>query len=108
MIDRNGIGHNEMSAPRILARSLTRRGSSARLMSSASRIDIFCQKCTAPLYRYTKRGKGALVKCLERRIVQDFTNGDLTCPGCGSVFARRYMYKGQPAHKIIGGKVFWK
>ncbi len=80
-----------------------------QLASSARRIDIFCQRCTQPLYRYTKGGKGMLVKCLESKIVKDHTKGDLKCPSCGQEFARHFLYKGRhPAHKIIAGKVYWK
>ncbi|MBY6188359.1 hypothetical protein KUV89_17220 [Marinobacter hydrocarbonoclasticus] len=56
-------------------------------------VDIRCARCRAPLYRYRKGGKGALVKCF------------LLCPGCGSQFARDTLVRGTPAFKIIGGKV---
>lgn len=56
--------------------------------------------------RYQKRGKGALVKCLEDRIKKDYTNQDLLCPRCGTEFARLVRIKGRRAHKIIGGKVY--
>ena len=85
-----------------------RAAASSRQLSSSSHIDIYCGKCKAHLYRYRKRGKGSLVKCLERRIVEDFTNGDMSCHQCGSTFARPFLYKGQPAQKIMGGKVYWK
>jgi len=58
------------------------------------------------LYKYRKGGTGALVKCFVERIAEDRTNGDLTCPGCGQLFAREYAISGKPAHKIIQGKVF--
>ena len=50
-------------------------------------------------------GKGSLVKCWHERIVDDATNGDLQCPGCGAEFARPALIRGRPANKIIGGKV---
>ena len=82
------------------------RGFSSKQRTSS--IKIFCAGCRAPLYQYRKRGKGALVKVLERRILADHTTGNLACPQCGTTFARRFLYKGQPAQKIIGGKVFHK
>jgi hypothetical protein len=32
----------------------------------------------------------------------------MTCPVCQQEFARFKMYGGQPAHKIIQGKIFTK
>lgn len=46
-------------------------------------VDIYCAKCKAPLYKYRKGGKGALVKCFIERIVEDHTNTPCTCPQCG-------------------------
>ncbi|CAM9661616.1 unnamed protein product [Ascophyllum nodosum] len=71
-------------------------------------VDVFCQKCKTQLYKYKKGGKGSLVKCYKERIVEDFTGGKLTCPGCGQEFAREAMVRGKPAFKMIGGKVFQK
>jgi len=71
-------------------------------------VDIFCSKCKAPLFKYRKGGKGALVKCFKERISQDYTNIACTCPQCDNVFARDTLIKGTPAFKIIGGKVFFK
>ena len=58
--------------------------------------------------RYKKGGKGSLVKCYKERIVEDFTEGQLQCPGCGQEFARDTMVHGKPAFKMIGGKVYQK
>jgi len=69
-------------------------------------IGIHCAGCRTLLYRYRKGGTGALVKCFVERIVEDRTAGDLHCPRCGQQFARERMMAGQPAHKIIQGKVF--
>ena len=80
----------------------------ARSLAGSSTINIFCASCTAHLYQYRKRGKGALVKCLESRILADHTAGDMACHQCGATFARRFSYKGQPAQKIVGGKVYHK
>ncbi|AZZ97389.1 hypothetical protein [Pseudoalteromonas sp. R3] len=71
-------------------------------------VDIYCAKCKAPLYKYRKGGKGALVKCFKERIVTDFTAQEGTCPGCGTVFARDTLIRGTPAYKIIGAKVWVK
>jgi hypothetical protein len=65
-------------------------------------VDIVCAVCQTRLLRYRKDGKGALAKCWVARVVEDYTNGDLKCPGCGVEFARRAMIRGAPAHKIIG------
>jgi len=46
-----------------------------------------------------------LVKCFKDLIVQDNTEGDLRCPGCGQEFGRETMVYGRPANKIIQGKV---
>lgn len=71
-------------------------------------VDIFCAKCKAPLYKYRKGGKGALVKCFKERIVTDYTEQGGQCPGCGTEFARDTLVRGTPAFKMIGGKVFFK
>ena len=68
-------------------------------------IRIFCAGCGQLLYKYRKGGGGRLVKCFKDGIVQDNTEGDLHCPGCGQVFARETMVYGRPANKIIQGKV---
>ena len=69
-------------------------------------ISIHCLGCRTLLYRYKKGGTGGLVKCFVERIVEDRTDGDLKCPGCGREFARLTVIGGRPAHKIIQGKVF--
>jgi len=71
-------------------------------------ISIHCQKCRTLLYRYKKGGTGGLVKCYVERIVEDNTNGDLTCPECNQEFARPMTITGRPAHKIIQGKIYTK
>ena len=68
-------------------------------------VDISCSKCRAPLYKYRKGGKGALVKCFIERIVDDHTQVVGQCPGCGQMFVRQTLIRGTPAYKIIGGKV---
>ena len=70
----------------------------------ARTVKVVCNACDTVLYRYAKNGKGALVKCWEQRILEDFTAGDCRCHGCGQLFARKTMVRGRPAHKIIGGK----
>ena len=54
-------------------------------------ISIFCAACRRLLYKYRKGGRGGLVKCLEDRIADDRTAGDLKCPHCGQEFARFKM-----------------
>ena len=71
-------------------------------------VDIYCNKCRAPLYKYKKGGKGALIKCFKERIVKDFTSSICTCPNCETVFARELLIRGMPAFKMIGGKVTFK
>lgn len=68
-------------------------------------VDIKCSKCLAPLFKYRKGGKGALVKCFKERISVDYTNVPCTCPNCETVFARETIIRGVPAFKIMGGKV---
>lgn len=77
-------------------------------MSNFKTIKIYCANCRTLLYKYHKAGSGHLVKCFVKRIKEDNTNGDLKCPDCGQQFARRRMIRGQPANKIIQGKVFVK
>lgn len=72
---------------------------------SARTIRIHCANCGEFLYKYRKGGSGRLVKCFKDGIVQDNTEGDLRCPGCGQAFARETMVYGRPANKIIQGKV---
>jgi len=72
----------------------------------AHTIKVYCVNCRFLLYRYHKTGPGHLVKCYKDRIIEDHTNGDLRCPNCREVFARETMIRGQPANKIIQGKVF--
>mmetsp|Transcript_425 Transcript_425/g.499 ORF Transcript_425/g.499 Transcript_425/m.499 type:complete len:96 (+) Transcript_425:174-461(+) len=85
---------------------------------SSSTIDIFCAKCNGKLYKYRKKGKGSLVKCIVQKIQKDYTaphtsnsepkkiHDKIVCHSCGTQFARYYLYKGKHAHKLIGGKVF--
>jgi len=68
-------------------------------------IKIYCANCQKLLFKYFKSGSGHLVKCYRDRIVKDFTEGNLKCPRCGQLFARETMIYGQPAYKIIQGKV---
>ena len=68
-------------------------------------IRIYCANCGHFLYKYRKGGGGKLVKCFVEKIVQDNTEGDLSCPSCGQAFARETMAYGRPANKIIQGKV---
>ena len=71
-------------------------------------ISIHCAKCRTLLYRYRKGGRGGLVKCIVDRIADDHTAGNLKCHSCGQQFARPLNLPGQPAHKIIQGKVYTK
>jgi hypothetical protein len=71
-------------------------------------VQIFCSNCKAPIFKYRKGGKGALVKCFIERIVENHTTTPCLCPGCGQEFARETMIRGTPAYKIIGGKVHMK
>lgn len=71
-------------------------------------VDIYCAKCKAPLFKYRKGGKGALVKCFKERITQDHTTQPCICPICQQVFARDTLVRGTPAYKMIGGKVTFK
>jgi hypothetical protein len=68
-------------------------------------VDIKCAKCKAPLFKYRKGGKGALVKCFIERITINYTKETCTCPKCETIFARETLIRGVPAFKIIGGKV---
>jgi len=71
-------------------------------------IDILCSACLEKLYKYRKGGRGSLVKCIPDRILEDYTKGDLCCPGCGQEFAREMGMGGRTVYKIIGGKVITK
>ena len=71
-------------------------------------VDIFCSSCRAPLFKYRKGGKGALVKCFIERISQDYTKQPCICPKCERRFARPAIIKGTAAYKMIGGKVTFK
>mmetsp|Transcript_12391 Transcript_12391/g.33193 ORF Transcript_12391/g.33193 Transcript_12391/m.33193 type:complete len:97 (-) Transcript_12391:989-1279(-) len=71
-------------------------------------IDIYCSACKAYLYRYRKGGNGSLVKCIEERILKDYTKGDLHCPECGSQFARLGFVKNKRAHFVIKNRVYYK
>jgi hypothetical protein len=71
-------------------------------------VSIFCKNCNAPLYKYRKGGKGALVKCFKERIVEDFTVKTCECPQCYKTFARDMLVRGTPAIKMMGGKVWFK
>ena len=72
---------------------------------SARTVRVFCAACGFNLLKYRKGGGGKLVKCFADKIVEDNTEGDLRCPGCGQAFARETMAFGRPASKIIQGKV---
>jgi hypothetical protein len=71
-------------------------------------VQISCAKCKAPIFKYRKGGKGALVKCFKERIVDDYTTTPGICPGCDQHFARETVIRGAHAFKIIGGKVNMK
>ena len=71
-------------------------------------VQISCAKCKAPIFKYRKGGKGALVKCFKERIVDDYTTTPGICTGCDQHFARETVIRGAPAFKIIGGKVNMK
>ncbi|WP_372763319.1 hypothetical protein [Pseudoalteromonas sp.] len=71
-------------------------------------VDIFCAACRAPLFKYRKGGKGALVKCFIERISQDYTEQPCICPKCQQAFARPATIRGTAAYKMIGGKVTFK
>ena len=71
-------------------------------------VDIYCNKCRTPLYKYKKGGKGALIKCFIERIVKDFTVTPCVCPNCETIFAREMLIRGMPAFKMVGGKVTFK
>ncbi|MDG6098623.1 hypothetical protein EXU34_14315 [Alteromonas sp. ZYF713] len=71
-------------------------------------VQISCLQCKAPIFKYRKGGKGALVKCFKERIVEDHTITPCHCPGCGQEFARDTLIRCVPAYKIIGGKVHMK
>lgn len=77
-------------------------------MPDFSTKKIYCAKCGTLLYKYHKAGAGHLIKCYKKRIKEDYTNGDLKCPNCGTQFARKRMIHGLPANKIIQGKVYVK
>ena len=80
-----------------------RAGKNARKKMPTKTITIFCNTCKTKLYTYKKGGKGALVKCIEERIVKDFTNKDLKCPNCLTEFARPFRRK---SIKFIGNRVY--
>ena len=48
------------------------------------------------------------VKIYRERIVQDYTEGGVTCPSCGEEFARDMLVHGRPALKVIQGRVTMK
>jgi hypothetical protein len=109
------------SSPQQRARSSNRAaagvrdGGSSRLLASWSvsnlpsrRQAIVCSKCNTLLYYYAKGGKGALVKCFEKRILVDHTEVECTCPKCETKFARRQVMRGEQCFKIIGGKARMK
>ncbi|HLD38875.1 MAG TPA: hypothetical protein VJB05_01015 [archaeon] len=76
-------------------------------MPNEHTIDIYCNTCDTQLFRYRKEGAGHLVKCYKSKILRDFTIPDnpMHCPKCNTEFARERMIHGQPAYKIIQGKV---
>jgi len=57
-------------------------------------VQISCQQCKAPLFKYRKNGKGAFVKYFIERIVEDHTDKPCACPGCGKTFARETLIHG--------------
>jgi len=78
-------------------------------MSDFKTIKIYCANCKTLLYKYHKVGEGHLVKCFKDKIKNDYTNGDLKCPKCKTLFARETMiYNNRAANKIIQGKVYTK
>ena len=78
-------------------------GNNVRKKMPKKTITIFCNTCKTKLYTYKKGGKGALVKCIEERIVKDFTNKDLKCPNCMTEFGRPFR---RNSIKFIGNRVY--
>jgi len=74
----------------------------------ATSINIYCKKCRFKLLVYRKGGNGSLIKCFESRITKNFTEEVGVCPNCNGQFSRLTMIRGEPALKIIGGKVLTK
>lgn len=102
-----------------------KRGS---VVESYRTITVNCNNCGQKLFRYKKKNgtKSNLVKMYVERIVQDCTGllsaydtetgmaitaaADLetiawNCPSCQTNFARPAIIHGQPALKLIGGKI---
>jgi hypothetical protein len=71
-------------------------------------LKVFCSGCSSLLLKYTKAGRGALVKLHPRRVSRDRTADGLHCPFCDAEFARRTIIGGQRFRKLLGGKVFVK
>jgi hypothetical protein len=72
-------------------------------------LSIFCNKCRYLLFKYKKGGSGQLIKIRESRILENYTEGlNTKCPKCENVFGREFLFKGQPAYKVLSGQLYNK
>ena len=93
------------------------------VVDSYQTVSVNCAKCRGRLFRYKKKNgtKSNLVKCYIERITEDSVGllakqqetdslvgpEDFAweCPNCQTRFARSSLIHGQPALKLVGGKV---
>jgi predicted nucleic acid-binding Zn-ribbon protein len=91
------------------------------VVDSYQTVSVNCKKCGERLFRYKKKNgtKSNLVKCYVERICEDSvgllakneqsdTGQEVLlwhCPSCGTNFARSATIHGQPALRLVGGKV---
>ena len=74
-------------------------------------VNIEC-KCNFLLFRYFKAGKGKIIKCMVRRIENDFVGlqglPNFTkpqCPSCGKELGIIMMVHGEPSLKLNQGTI---
>jgi hypothetical protein len=80
-------------------------------MRTGKIIDIECV-CGMLLFRYFKAGKGRLIKCMVKRLTEDFvgliglaTYSRPLCPQCGKELGIIMMIHGEPALKLNQGTI---
>lgn len=77
-------------------------------MPAIRTISIHCAGCRTRLFKYHKGGRGGLVKCMDDRILRDYTAERGVCPDCGIQFGRALQIGARGGLKIIQGKVYTK
>ena len=70
-------------------------------------LQLSCEKCKAPLFRYQKDGPGILKRLYVDRISGEVGKGNLICKKCKTVLGVPIVYEKEkrPAYRLFAGAV---